>query len=327
MDSYIIAGFEVLIGGNEDAKIKTAEFLRKFSVNGGDEERASGAILSKNREKLILQMECLASEEEQLQKQHEVDGMKKSAETSCYGIWHQLLIMDNDRDICHLVKREKALTSGYLRANGAWDHLYLLDDCREKDNKHPVWLRQMTTQRTALDETSEWIELFLTGFYSYACLHQTMMMHASAVKYRNQAVLFTAPSGTGKTTQAELWQQYTDASILNGDRVFIKQETDRKLTAWGSPWAGSSPYIVNDRAEVAAVVVLEQAGYESLDRIPPLEAMAELSDNAFLPLWDEKCLQGMLGVLDCLLESVPVYRLCCRPNEASVRLVRDEIFG
>ena len=61
MDSYIIAGFEVLIGGNEDAKIKTAEFLRKFSVNGADEETFPEAILTKNREKLILQMECLAS--------------------------------------------------------------------------------------------------------------------------------------------------------------------------------------------------------------------------------------------------------------------------
>ena len=327
MDRYTVVGFEVLIEGNADAMAKTRAFLRSFHDRGVGKGADAEALISKNRERISLQMECLVSDDTLEQKRYEMERMINSTETSCYGICHQLLITKNSKDLCHLIKREKALTDGFLRADGDWKRLYLVDDCREKDNSCPAWLRRMTTQRATLDESSEWIELFLTGFYSYVCLHQTMMMHASAIKYQERAVLFTAPSGTGKTTQAELWQQYTSASILNGDRVFIKQEKDCKLTAWGSPWAGSSPYIVNDLAEVAAVIVLEQAEYESLDRLPPLEAMAELSNNAFLPLWDEKCLQGMLGVMDCLLESVPVYRLRCRPNEASVRLVRDEIFG
>ena len=182
-------------------------------------------------------------------------------------------------------------------------------------------------KETLLDEDNEWIELFLAGFYSFAALHGTMLIHASAVKYQDKAVLFTAPSGTGKTTQAELWKKYAGAEILNGDRVFIRSSgEDEKLYAWGSPWAGSSPYIVNDCAELAAIVVLRQAKVNRIRRMEIPEAMPELSDNSFLPMWDAACLDGMLGVMDRVLGSVPVYMLECRPDEGAVNAVMKEVF-
>ena len=128
------------------------------------------------------------------------------------------------------------------------------------------------------------------------------------VQWSGQGQQFTAPSGTGKTTQAELWKKYAGAEILNGDRVFIRSSgEDEKLYAWGSPWAGSSPYIVNDWMEIP-------------------EAMPELSDNSFLPMWDAACLDGMLGVMDRVLGSVPVYMLECRPDEGAVNAVMKEVF-
>ena len=83
-------------------------------------------------------------------------------------------------------------------------------------------------------------ELILVGFYSYMSLRQTLLMHASAVSWNGQGLVFTAPSGTGKTTQAELWARYKGAKILNGDKVFLKQETDA-IHAWDRPGKGHPP--------------------------------------------------------------------------------------
>ena len=54
--------------------------------------------------------------------------------------------------------------------------------------------------------------------------HESIILHASYVNYNGKAILFTAPSGTGKSTQAALWEEYKGAEIVNGDRVIIQSD-------------------------------------------------------------------------------------------------------
>ena len=70
-------------------------------------------------------------------------------------------------------------------------------------------------------------ELLIAGFYSYMSLQNALLMHASAIFYNDKTVIFTAASGVGKTTQAELWQKYRNAAIINGDKVFFTKESDK----------------------------------------------------------------------------------------------------
>ena len=166
-----------------------------------------------------------------------------------------------------------------------------------------------------------WMELLAAGFYSRLTSFGGMLMHASAVKYQNSAVIFTAASGTGKTTQAELWNKYLGAEILNGDKVFVRME-NQGLTAWGSPWKGSSPYAVNASAPAAAVVVLAQGGKNEIRRLSDLESSAFLFPHIFFPNWDPQCLERVMDVLDLLLKQVPVYHLTCRPDEEAVLMTK-----
>ena len=48
--------------------------------------------------------------------------------------------------------------------------------------------------------------------------YDTLLMHGAVIAVGNKAWLFTAPSGTGKSTQAELWERYRNAEQINGDR-------------------------------------------------------------------------------------------------------------
>ncbi len=169
-------------------------------------------------------------------------------------------------------------------------------------------------------------ELMLVGFYSYMSLYQTLLLHASAIDCDGKSLVFTAPSGTGKTTQAELWMKYRGAKILNGDKVFLKQETDA-IHAWGSPWTGSSPYGLNSSAPLEAIIILKQAKENSIRRLDTLEAMTEFVPNVFFPRWDERCEQAVLDFLDRVMSETKFYLLSCRPDEEAVEITEKAIFG
>lgn len=169
-------------------------------------------------------------------------------------------------------------------------------------------------------------EMVLVGFYSYVSLRQTLFLHASAIDYNGKSVVYTASSGTGKTTQAELWMKHRGAKILNGDKVFLKQEADT-IHAWGSPWTGSSPYGLNSSAPLEAIIILKQAKENSIRRLDTLEAMAEFLPNVFFPRWDERCEQGVLDFLDKVMSETKFYLLSCRPDEEAVEITEKAIFG
>ena len=169
-------------------------------------------------------------------------------------------------------------------------------------------------------------ELVLTGLYSYLSLQGALLLHASAIAYQGRSLVFTAPSGTGKTTQAELWMRHRGAEILNGDKVFFKREEDA-IHAWGSPWTGSSPYGLNRSAPLRAVIILKQAKSNSIRRLDTLEAMAEFIPNVFFPSWDERCEQAALDFLDQVMSETAFYLLSCRPDEEAVAITEETVFG
>ena len=321
MKDYQIAGIHVQSEGCKTSKIH--DFLKKFSMKESPRISENPCVDFSYRS--VDAQEPLRELEEKLFGTTRSLGDNHNTGCVCYGVLCQVL--EQDAEWTYLLKRELPLTRGFLLTDKSFARQVLVDDCIESSKVSNWEWRRKFRGDGVLDEDNEWIELFLAGFYSFAALHGTMLIHASAVKYQDKAVLFTAPSGTGKTTQAELWKKYVGAEILNGDRVFIRSSgEDEKLYAWGSPWAGSSPYIVNGCAELAAIVVLRQAKVNRIRMMEIPEAMPELSDNSFLPMWDAACLDGMLGVMNRVLVSVPVYMLECRPDEGAVNAVMKEVF-
>ena len=139
-------------------------------------------------------------------------------------------------------------------------------------------------------------------------------------------ILFLGPSGIGKTTQAELWNKYRDALIINGDIVFV-QETEENFLGWGTPWHGSSPYCENTSVPVHAMIVLKQAPENSIRELTGFEKVTAVSNNVFYPQWLENGMELCLETLDHLLSAIPVYELSCRPEEEAVRLTEETLFG
>lgn len=154
-----------------------------------------------------------------------------------------------------------------------------------------------------------------------------LLLHASLVAYRGRAVAFSAPSGTGKSTHADLWRECFGARILNGDRAFVRRVgPDGVWRGYGSPWAGSSPYICNESAPLAAIVLLEQGPCNRMRRLAGAEALTLLQRNIRLPFWDGDATTHALEVLDLLLREVPLYLLSCRPDAGAAELARSVVF-
>lgn len=163
-------------------------------------------------------------------------------------------------------------------------------------------------------------------FYTHAIQRRMVQIHSSMIDHHGNGLLFLGPSGIGKTTMAELWNQYRGALIINGDMNFV-QETEEGFLGWGTPWHGSSPYCENTNVPVRALVVLKQADRNSIRELDGFEKVQLVSNNVIYPTWLENGMELCLDVLDHLLTSLPVYELRCRPDEEAVALTEKTVFG
>ncbi len=169
-------------------------------------------------------------------------------------------------------------------------------------------------------------ELMITAVYSALCKFQTLFLHASVIDWQGQGIAFVGQSGIGKTTQAELWHEFEQADIINGDKAFIRV-SDADTYIYGSPWKGSSEYCINRRVPLKGIVVLRQSNINSLRRIDVVEAVEKFVPHVFLPHWDEKCMEYALTTIDRLLNRVPIWLLECRPDKEAIKITKDFVFG
>ncbi len=162
------------------------------------------------------------------------------------------------------------------------------------------------------------------GIESVMLYRGRMCFHAACVQTEQGGILFSGPSGIGKSTQAELWCRHRGAKLINGDRPILNKSRFGWL-AWGSPYAGSSRCYVNASCPVNAVVMLRQGQACTLRRLTPGEAFRAVWSGVTVPGWDaggtEKACDLALGVS----AEVPCYELTCTPDERAVILLEQEL--
>ena len=151
--------------------------------------------------------------------------------------------------------------------------------------------------------------------------HKVIMLHSSVVDWNGQGILFTAPSGTGKSTQAELWAKYEGARVLNGDRTLIRKK-DGVYTGYGSPFAGSSGIYCNDGVPIRAIVVLQQGRQNEIRRMRPGEAAVKLLGQCIQNFRSRDYTERLFHLAEELAGEIPVYHLVCRPDQGAVDTVK-----
>lgn len=150
------------------------------------------------------------------------------------------------------------------------------------------------------------------------------VLHAACVETPLGGLLFSGPSGIGKSTQAALWEQYAGARLINGDRTIVRPSPAGWL-GHGSPYAGSSHCFVNRSTPVRAVVLLRQGSACRVERLPLPAAFRALYANATVNSWNSAYVARISALLSDMAAQTPVYRLTCTPDRAAVDTLMQEL--
>lgn len=150
------------------------------------------------------------------------------------------------------------------------------------------------------------------------------VFHCSYIAYEGQAILFTAPSETGKSTQAELWRRLRGAEIINGDRAAVHL-ADRMLYAEGIPFSGSSRDCENRSLPIRAIVYLGQAPQTSIRRMRGYEAFSRIWEGVSVNTWDKDDVERVSAVVQQAAGQIPLFHLPCTPDESAVTALEAEL--
>ena len=150
------------------------------------------------------------------------------------------------------------------------------------------------------------------------------ILHSSVIKWRDKGILFSAPSGTGKSTQADLWEKYEGAEIINGDKAGIRK-IDGKWMAYGLPIAGTSGIYKNKKAEISHIIVLRQGKENKLTKLSPREAFVKLYSETLVHTWDKVFQENIINMITDVVKSVPIYLYECLPDKSAVDFLKSQI--
>ena len=141
-----------------------------------------------------------------------------------------------------------------------------------------------------------------------------LLTHGSTVAVDGKAYLFTARSGTGKSTHTRLWMQAfgSRAQMVNDDKPFLRLAEDG-VTAFGSPWSGKHGLDSNIAAPLQGICLLERGTENQIQSATPELLLPILRKDTYRPLDPEKE-PRFLQLTQKLAEAVPLWHMHCNKD-------------
>ena len=207
--------------------------------------------------------------------------------------------------------------------------LFLLNHWAQCRTAYGIWLDELDGETPIYmspkmaDQKPISISYLLStvGLHRKLLRNHCVLLHASYIEFQGKAILFLGPSGTGKSTQADLWHQYACAPILNGDRVLLRQK-DGSWYVYGYPCCGSSSICVNRTLELGAIVVLQQAPENRVEELSAARRICALTTASEFYPWDQWEVDVVFAFAEQLAGQT-MLRLSCRADQEAVNVLRN----
>ena len=141
--------------------------------------------------------------------------------------------------------------------------------------------------------------------------YDTLLFHGSVISVDGQGYLFTALSGTGKSTHTRLWREvFGDRAIMvNDDKPLLKFTEDR-VYAYGTPWNGKHRLGTNIQVPLKGLCILNRGAENRIRCVTAREALPILLQQCYRPQ-DPVALAKVLALLDRLTQATGLYDLEC----------------
>ncbi len=158
----------------------------------------------------------------------------------------------------------------------------------------------------------------------------TMLFHGSAIAVDGIGYLFTAKSGTGKSTHTRLWREKFGerAVMVNDDKPLIRI-TEQGAAVCGTPWDGKHRLSTNISVPLKAICILERSAENHMEEITAKQAYNMLVQQVHKPKEPQKLIKT-LQLIDRLTEKVQLYRLGCNMDisaaETAYKAMKGSIY-
>ena len=157
--------------------------------------------------------------------------------------------------------------------------------------------------------------------------YDTILFHGSCIAVDGAGYLFTAKSGTGKSTHTRLWRELLGgrAVMVNDDKPLIRI-TDEEAIVYGTPWDGKHHLSNNIAVPLKAVCILERSVENHIREIASSEALPMLLQQVYRPM-DAAAMARTLNLIDLLAGHVKLYRLGCNMDVSAAELSYNTMKG
>ena len=211
----------------------------------------------------------------------------------------------------------------YVNMSPKYEHLkkyaekYICEDCVPNDISDLIDIdisdefieeRQKENPHLSLSDCEY---MWYGAVFAYKMLDRNgFMLHSSAVVYDGYAYLFSADSGTGKSTHTSFWQQVfgkDEAVVINDDKPIVR-EVDGIFYASGTPFSGKSDLNEDVTAPIKAVCFIYRSEINEIKKIEPEEALRLVLEQTVRPRQEGGAIH-LLEILDKFLTKVPIFSL------------------
>ena len=149
--------------------------------------------------------------------------------------------------------------------------------------------------------------------------YNTILFHGSVIAVDGKGYLFTAKSGTGKSTHTRLWREVMGerAFMVNDDKPLLRIADD-KVYAYGTPWDGKHHLSTNCSIPLAGICILERGETNKIVSITAKDALPMLFQQSHRPS-DQVGMIQYLNLMEQLSNKCYFYRLNCNMDrEAAI---------
>lgn len=158
------------------------------------------------------------------------------------------------------------------------------------------------------------------AFAEFLFDYNILLYHGSAIAVDGEGYLFTAHSGTGKSTHTRLWKQvFGDRAVMvNDDKPFLEL-TANSVMLHGSPWSGKHGLDANLCVSLKGLCILERGIENRIAPVSPETVLPMLQKQAYRPLSEAKE-AAFLRLVDQLSAAVPLWKLACNKHPQAAEL-------
>lgn len=161
--------------------------------------------------------------------------------------------------------------------------------------------------------------------------NDTILFHGSVIAVDGEGYLFTAKSGTGKSTHTRLWREtFGDRAVMVNDDKPLLRITKAGVIVYGTPWDGKHRLSSNISVPLKSICILERAENNHIIRIDSKEQLrntypviVQQTHKSSNPESAHKTME----LIDRLMEAVPIYRLYCNMESETARVAYEGMQG